>query len=280
MTHSVDQADGLRRLLTAGRPRIVAVAGLCKSVGATTAAMNLAAAVARQGKPVLVLDEHAPASGSLCAAWGVAPAGTLADVVHARLPLERAAARPLARVQVLPGPADGAPAACNARALCPDGVIVIDAGLDAQGQLSPLARQADQVVVVMQPTAAAITATYAALKRLQFTHALQTFRFLVNRAASARDAQVVITNVVNTGSRFLAVSLRSVGWIIADERMRDAASLRQPVCEAFPDSPAASQFRQVAGALLEPPAGAERGGSGAGAAACAWPHAGAVRAAA
>ena len=58
MNTPADQADGLRRLLTVGRPRIVAVAGLCPGVGATTVVMNLAAAFAQDGKPVLVLDEH------------------------------------------------------------------------------------------------------------------------------------------------------------------------------------------------------------------------------
>lgn len=251
MSAPADQADGLRRLLTVGRPRIVAVAGLCPGVGATTAVMNLAAAFAQDGKPVLVLDEQTPGPASLCAAWGVTAAGTLADVGRG-MPLAAAAAQPMAGVQVLPAPA-GVPAAMfSARALCPGGVILIDVALDAQGQLSPLARLADDVAVVMQPSVASLTATYAGLKRLQFAHALQTFRFIVNRTSSLREAQLVIGNVVQTSSRFLALSLRALGSISADERVREAARLRQPVCAASPGSQAAAEFRQVAAALLQP----------------------------
>lgn len=257
MSAPADQADGLRRLLTVGRPRIVAVAGLCPGVGATTAVMNLAAAFAQGGKPVLVLDEQRQGPASLCAAWGVAPAGTLADVGRGT-PLAAAAAQPMAGVQVLPAPRGVSAALFSARALCPGGVILIDVALDAQGQLSPLARLADDVAVVMRPTVGSITATYAGLKRLQFAHALQTFRFIVNGASSLREAEVVIANVVQTSSRFLAVSLRALGCISLDAQVREAARLRQPVCAARPASQAAAQFRHVAAALLQP--GGERAG--------------------
>lgn len=252
MSAPVDQADGLRRLLTVGRPRIVAVAGLCAGVGATTAVMNLAAAFAQGGKPVLVLDEHAPGPASLCAAWAVMPAGTMADFVVRGMPLAAAAAQPMPGVHVLPASPGVSAASFSARSLCPGGVILIDVALDAQGQLSPLARLADDVAVVMQPSVASLTATYAGLKRLQFAHALQTFRFIVNRTSSLREAQLVIGNVVQTSSRFLTLSLRALGSISSDERVREAARLRQPVCAACPGSQAAAEFRQVAAALLQP----------------------------
>ena len=256
MSAPVDQADGLRRLLTAGRPRIVAVAGLCAGVGATTVAMNLAAAFAQAGQPVLVLDEHAPGPGSLCAAWGVAPAATLADVMVRGMPLAAAAAQPMPGVHVLAAPARVWPAVFSARSRWPRGVMIIDVALDAQGQLSPVARLADDVAVVMQPGVAAITATYAGLKRLQFAHALQTFGFIVNRASSLREAQVVIGNVVATSSRFLALSLRALGCISSDAQVAEAARLCLPVCTARPASQAAAQFRQLAAALLQPAAAA------------------------
>lgn len=255
MSAPVDQADGLRRMLTAGRPRIVAVAGLCAGVGATTAVMNLAALFAEAGKPVLVLDEHAPQSASLCAAWAVTPAGTLADVVRG-MPLAVAAAQPMPGVHVLPAAPGGAPGSFSARSLCAGGVILVDVALDAHGQLSPLARLADDVAVVMQPSVASLTATYAGLKRLQFAHALQTFGFIVNRTSSLREAQLVIGNVVQTSSRFLTLSLRALGSVGSDDRVREAARRSQPVCLACPGSRAAAEFRQVASALLRP-AGAD-----------------------
>lgn len=246
----VDQADGLRRLLGTRTSRIVALAGLSPGAGTTTAAMNLAVEVARQGRPVLVLDEQPPGPRSACALWSIAPRGTLADVAAGRVPLQAAAATSRCGVQVLPAPAATPHGSFNVRSLCPQGMIVIDAATDASGALSPLARLADEVVIVMQPSAASITATYAGLKQLQYAHALQTFHFVVNAAASAQQAQQVIANVLHTGSRYLAVSLRALGWVDADLLVRESARLLRTVCEAYPSSAAAAGWRHIAGAML------------------------------
>ncbi len=249
MSGMVDQAEGLRRLLNGGRTRIVAVVGLSPRAGNTTVAMNLGIEMARQGRPVLLLDEHSTATASACNSWGLAPGGSLADVALGRMDLAQAGARVgFPGLTVLPGAPY--PASFNPRVLCPNGVIVVDAAVDASGQLSPLARLADDLIVVMQPSAASITATYAGLKRLQFTHALQTFQFIVNEAADARLAQLVIANVMTTSRRHLAVALRPLGWISHDILVREASRLQRAVCEAYASSTAALDVRRVARALL------------------------------
>ena len=53
-----DQAEGLRRLLAKRPLRIVALLGASQGSGASTAAINLAAALCHHGKRALVIDEH------------------------------------------------------------------------------------------------------------------------------------------------------------------------------------------------------------------------------
>src|SRR6185369_12460321 len=259
MSGAVDQADGLRRLLTAGRSRIIAVVGMSVGAGATTAAMNLCVSLGQQGKRVLLLDEHGCCPNTASSVWSVAPAGTLADVARQQINLDEAAAHVAQGVKLLPTPREMSNRPFNVRSLCPDGVIVIDVALDDEGRLSALARMADNVVVVMQPSAASITSTYAGLKQLQYTHALQTFQFLVNDVANVRQAQLVIANVMNTSSRFLAVSLRPIGSVSTDILVREAARLHRTVCEAYPTSAAATEFRRIATVLIQ---AGERGAEG------------------
>ena len=58
---AVDQAEGLRRLLVSNQTRVITVVAGKSGVGRTSMTINLAAALARSGKDVLVLDEnHAP----------------------------------------------------------------------------------------------------------------------------------------------------------------------------------------------------------------------------
>ena len=56
--HGFDQAEGLRRLLVRPSLRVVTVLGARPGLGATSVVVNLAAALARAGKHVLVLDEN------------------------------------------------------------------------------------------------------------------------------------------------------------------------------------------------------------------------------
>ena len=250
MNRGEDQADGLRRLLGAGAAaRIVAVAGMAPGAGASTAALNLGAAFARGGQPVLLLDEHAPHPLSAAAVWGRAATGTLADVARGHRALAAAAARLSCGVSLLPAPAGATPGSFNPRTLCRAGIIMVDVALDADGQLSPLARLADEVLIVMQPVASSITAAYAGLKRLHYTHVRQSFRFLVNGAVNEQQAQLVTTNIVNTSSRYLAVSLAPAGWVRHDPLVPEAARARLAVVQAHPASAAAADFQRAAAAL-------------------------------
>ncbi|WP_018906395.1 flagellar biosynthesis protein FlhG [Variovorax paradoxus] len=248
-----DQADGLRRLLAQSSARIIAIASMGNRPGATTAAMNLGAALAHMGKDVLLLDEHRPGPDTACAAWAADPLGTLADVASQRLTCEGAAARTECGVHVLPAPLGGQPDHTDPRLLWDGSMILVDAALDAVGNLSPLARLADELVVVLQPHPASITATYSGIKRLHYAHALRQLRLLVNGVADPEAARQTMANLVDTGSRYLAVSIQPAGWVRADPHLADARRLARTVVEAFPASAAAVDFRVIAAAVAQWP---------------------------
>lgn len=242
----MDQADGLRRLLAQTRTRVFAFASMGRGLGVTTVAMNLAAALAYQGREVLLLDEHGTQAGTVSAAWAVDPLGTLADVANRRLTLEGAAARAPCGVHVLPAVPRTPAGSPDPRTLWDGDVILVDAALDAEGHLSALAQAADELVLVMQPHAASITATYAGIKRLHYAHALRQLRFLVNGVAEPGAAQQVAHNLAQAGSRYLAVSLQPAGCVRAETHADDAGRLSRTVVEAYPASPAAADFRRIA----------------------------------
>jgi flagellar biosynthesis protein FlhG len=132
------------------------------------------------------------------------------------------------------------------RQLCHGGVVLVDALLDREGRLSSLAQSADELLLVLQPNAASITSAYAGIKRLHYAHGLKQMRFLINGVSGAEEAERITTNLANTGSRYLAVSLQAAGWVRADPHMADARRLNETVVEAFPASPAAVDFRRIA----------------------------------
>jgi len=200
-----DQADGLRRLMAGSPGRLVAVVGSGPGVGASSVAANLAAALAQQGKEVLLLDERSGAPSSQARREGR--------------------------------------------------VVLIDAVLDRDGALSPLAAQADHVLVVLQPNAASITAAYTCIKRLHYAHALKRLRVLVNCATKVSEAQRILANLADTGSRYLALALHPAGCVRDDPRLAQAQRLNLTVVDAFQTSPAAIDLRQIAADLWQWPCG-------------------------
>jgi len=132
-------------------------------------------------------------------------------------------------------------------------VVMIHAKLDVHGALSPLAAQSDHILVVLQPHAAAIKATYVCIKKLHGTHTLERMRVLVDGAADAIEAKIILANLADTARRYLSLALEPAGWVRADPHLARSQRLNVTVVDAFGSSPAAMDYRQVAKGLLHWP---------------------------
>ena len=256
-----DQAEGLRRLLARDGPRVIAVTGGAGAPGRTTTVANLAAALTAVGRRVLVIDECGGRRSVAALAGGASAPGfdrfgwvdwidavmrnerSVVDAIERYAPGFGVLAAPRARTARYPG-------AALRRLL--DGyadIVLIDAQLDEQGALSPLALHAQDLLLVTRIDAHAITATYACIKRLHFAHAIGQFRVLANYVHSEADAQVVLDNLVGVASHYLSVALERAGCIAADPHMPRAVELARCIVDAFPSTVAARDYRRIAADL-------------------------------
>jgi flagellar biosynthesis protein FlhG len=249
----IDQAEGLRRLLARVGSRVVAVTGGPGAPGRTTTVVNLAAALTEQGKDVLVIDECLGPQSVCTVLGGVRGAGNFAAVMSGEMTLADAVGRHPFGFGVLAASRDnraGYTGAQLQKVLSgPADVVLIDAQLDAEGALSPLALHAHDLLIVMRVCAQSITDTYACVKRLHFAHAIGQFRVLANQVASVDEAQSALENLAGVASRYLSVALESAGCVAADPHMARAVQLSRSIVDAFPSTAAARDFRQIADAL-------------------------------
>jgi flagellar biosynthesis protein FlhG len=132
----------------------------------------------------------------------------------------------------------------------PADVVLIDARLDRQGALTPLAAQAHDVLIVTRVAAAAITEAYACMKRLHFEHAIAQFRVLVNHVSSVADAHTTFDNLAEVAARYLSVSIEDAGCVTADPLMERSLELKRCVVDAFPSAQSARDYRHVASEML------------------------------
>lgn len=259
----MDQAEGLRRLLVRNRTQVVSVVSGKPGVGSTSVTLNLAAALARSGKDVLVLDENL-APNNLSGRLNLAAGHDLLDVARGKCtPAEAVLA--INGYSVL-SIARAMSALTSLRqteqkrledALSEMGsgvdVILVDAaafGQSAPSAVSSSLASGGALLVVADATVSGITESYALIKRLALESARARFGVVVNRVADAQAAKTAFENMAQVARLNLAAQLDCLGYIPQDDRLKRATQLRRSVVEAFPAAASAKAYLELAQKLL------------------------------
>lgn len=262
--HGFDQAEGLRRLLLRPSLRVITVLGAHQGLGATSVVVNLAAAMAREGKQVLVLDENL-AHDNVANALALKPRFDLLNAVRDHKPLREIMLHTATGVHVLPvaramQALPGLGAAERARLLesltaasCGMDVVLVDATADGHSVCASLSGD-EPLLLVLNATADSITESYALLKQLAVRNGRQAFDIVVNKARNETEARIVFDNMAQVAQRHLQVQLKYLGNIPLDENFGHAARMRIPLLEIFPDSLASCALIGLACKLLQPAA--------------------------
>lgn len=266
-----DQAAGLRRLFGCQSTRVITFVGGSAGVGRSSVVANLAAALARQGKEVLVLDESARDGVAAC--FGALARNDLLQVINREKAMTEVVLTVMPGVRVLPASRavavlgkltvkqqDGLVAALTGMERRPDYVLV-DASLDHPLGFSPFGLAAHETVIVVPPSAGAITEAYALIKKVSLAYASRHYRVLVNKVRAVEEGRTIFGNIARvTHARKLA-RLEYAGCIPFDENMSQAARLCQPAIALYPEAPGSRVLRTVANAVIDwPVEGGEDGG--------------------
>jgi len=263
-----DQAEGLRRMLAAPRPRVFTFLSATADEEKSAMLVNLSASLARAGSNVLLLDASSAWRG-VASRQHASNAATLLEVARQERALNEV-------VQMMPqgfgiaamtrGPLRAAVQDVNqARRLAnafgvlssQSDIMVVDGELDAQDAFPIPAMANGDIVVQVANSAESIKAAYAIIKRLNAQLGRRPFGVLVT-GASDQEAQLVYANMAHAASRYLAIELQSMGSVPADEHLKRATRLGRSVVDAFPLALASVAFRRLAGRFM--PSGAPQRG--------------------
>jgi len=239
-----DQADGLRRLFGGVRTRVLELAAGIPGVGRTCVAVNLAVALARSGRQVLLADFVAdPQASRASRALGIP--GEIGDVpVPACKGLALMTLSHRTWIERGPQPA----AALHAGQGLRDGAA-FDWVLVSGGSLEPVVASDDggrDVLIVLSNDARSITEGYALVKRIAGYDRRCRFRVLVNRVQSEAAAQRIVNNMAQAARGYLDVDLAMIGFVPADSSVERAAAAGISVFEQDPASRAAQAFARLA----------------------------------
>jgi flagellar biosynthesis protein FlhG len=250
--------------------RTVAITSGKGGVGKTFFSANLAAALARQGLKVLVLDADLGLA-NLDVVLNLYPKITLHDVFTGKAELEEA---------ILPAPGGFSVLLAGSglveysrltsevrdqlvnifEAVKPRfDVILIDTGAGISDVVLYAVSMAHEVIVVATPEPTSMTDAYATIKVLVAQQAREQLHLVVNQVNRVGDGRGICNQLQQVVERFVtgptgvSPKLSYLGDIPQDNSVREAVQKRQLLLELHPGSQAAQGVVQVATRLLARP---------------------------
>ena len=248
--------------------RVLAVTSGKGGVGKTFISANLAAALAKRGHRVLVLDADLGLA-NLDVVLNLHPKITLHDVFTGKSTLDEAIVKAPGGFSVLlagSGMVEYSRLTPEVRdqfldvvrSLIPRyDVLLLDTGAGISDVVLFAVSLASEVLVVATPEPTSLTDAYAAIKVLAMQHKRQHVRMVINQTARPGDGRAITTQLQQVLDRFVttdsgrSVRLIHVGAIPADPAVREAVMRRQLLMANMPGSPAAMAVTELARKLDE-----------------------------
>jgi len=261
-----DQAEGLRRMLAGPKPRVVTFLSATASDDKAAMLVNLGASLAQSGNDVMIVDacqRRDGATRSVARHLEMERHVSLMQVARQECALNQVVQQAPQGFQVALLARDGVvprTGSVELRRLAKafevlvkgqSGIVIVDGELNREGGFAVPVLADSEIVVQVSNSATSITNAYALIKRLAQEFGRRPFGILVTGATEA-EAKLVYDNMASAASRYLAVTLSSMGSVPADEYLHRAARLGRTVVDAFPLAGASVAFRRLAGRFALP----------------------------
>ncbi|RTE86776.1 MULTISPECIES: MinD/ParA family protein [Gammaproteobacteria] len=251
--------------------KVIAVTGGKGGVGKTNVSLNMAVAMAGQGKRVLVLDADLGLA-NVDVVLGLRVEKNLSHVLAGECELDDILVKGPGGIQIVPATSGtrsmvelspqehaGLIRAFSTMRTEFD-VLIVDTAAGISNMVLSFARAAQDVVVVVCDEPTSITDAYALIKVLSREHGVFKFKVVANMVRTMREGQVLYSKLTKVTDRFLDVALELAAIVPYDENLRKAVRKQQLLVESFPRSPASLAFKALAQRAGNWPIPAQAGG--------------------
>ena len=260
--HSRTQADRLRTVINRPPADVVAVTSGKGGVGKTNVATNIAVALGRTQREVMLLDADL-ALANVDVLLDLQPRFNLSHVVGGEVDLDSTVLDGPRGIKIVPAssgnvsmidlPAPARAAVINAFAglKAQPEVLVVDTAAGLSSGVIPFVTAANRAIVVVCDEPASITDAYALIKVLSKSHGVSRFDIVTNQTSSDWEGRVLFAKLRRVADRYLDVVLRHLGDVPYDPLLRRAVQEQRSVVDAYPESPAGREFMKIARSLTD-----------------------------
>ena len=248
-------------------PRVIAVTSGKGGVGKTNLVGNMAVALSRMGKRVVIIDADVGLA-NIDIIFNLRPEFNIRHVINSEKKLGQVIIESDHGVKILPGGSGFADLSqltegeklnllSEFESLSDTAdIILVDTGAGISSNVLYFNSACDECVIIATKEPTSITDAYAMMKVMSQQHGSRHFKLVVNMVDSQTDAKKVYASLSNALDRFLNnVVLEYAGHIPFDRQLQLAVQKRSLIMDAAPDSPAALSIRTLAQKLERSPAG-------------------------
>lgn len=266
-----DQAEGIRRMAQLKPVRVLAVTSGKGGVGKSNISINLGVALAAMRRQVLLLDADMSLA-NVDVLLGLQPRYNLSHVLSGERTLEEILVEAPGGLKVIPAASgiqkmselSGAEQAGIIRAFSEFDqdfdFLIVDTAAGISSSVVNFARACQDILVVLCDEPTSLTDAYAFIKLLNRDYGIHRFQIVANMVQNAQQAQALFVKLCKVTDRYLDLTLTLLGIIPNDNSLRRAVQKQSAVTQAFPQSPSAQAFHQLARRVDNMPVGMEGGG--------------------
>ncbi|MBV9120269.1 MAG: MinD/ParA family protein [Chloroflexi bacterium] len=237
--------------------RIIAISSGKGGVGKTNVVANVALAMARQGRQVLILDADLGLA-NIDVVMGVTPRFNLQHVISGQKSIRDVVVPTDFGVQVISGGsglADLANLSDSQRDTLIGSlvelesmadVLLVDTGAGIGANVLQFILAAQELIIVTTPEPTAITDAYSLIKVVSRLSSDVVLKLLVNQVRTLQEAEEIANNITSVARRFLHLEVGTLGHLPYDSSLIKAVRKQTPVLTAYPNSPSAYAFYGLA----------------------------------
>ncbi len=263
-----DQASELRKLASVhkGKPTtVITVTSGKGGVGKSSVALNIAIALSRKGRRVLIIDTDFGFS-NIDVMLGVSTKHDLMDVINNNLDIRDIIEQGLEGVQFISGGSgvyeltqlNGSQLmdiVDNLKNL--EGVadtIIFDTGPGVSDNNLRLIYASHATLMVTTPEPTSVVDAYALIKIVGEQGSSAGVGLIINKAGSPGEAASVTDCIVRLAEKNVNLRVEKLGYIMQDANMQKAIRMQVPILVSFPGCTASANIDSIAAKLIKSPA--------------------------